>query len=198
MSSTTRLKTGFASDNIEHEDTAKLIIGRLLWIAVTTIASWVVVGVLIHFTHFPAYPRKLDELGIYQSPILSVQFAAAILIAHFVSVFVVQIFAPRAVNRARLASNTMFSALVLSLCASVSVVSRMIPVQGIPYLNSAIQLAYQPTFIIANLLLCGITGLMIYWSREIRLADMVEIYWSLGLMFLLALSTALVMAVVSV
>lgn len=198
MSSSTKIKTGHRSDYYPHEDSVQLVVARLLWIATTTIGFWIVVGTIAFFTQFPPIEQKQEGLGIHEAHILSVQFAAALLIAHFLSVIAVQVFAPRAVNRCRLASNTMFSLLVLTICVSISVVARLVPAQALPYLKPAFEIAFQPTFVIANLLLCGITGLMIYWSREMRLADMVEIYWGLGLMFLLSLSTALVMAVVSI
>jgi hypothetical protein len=198
MSSSMKIKPGFGSDYYPHEDNVRLVLARLFRIAATTIVSFIIVGAIVSLTQFPPAGQRQEGLGIHETHILSVQFAAAILIAHYVSVLMVQIFAPPAVNRARLASNTMFSLLVLTLCVSVSVVAHLVPVQALPYLKPAFEIAFQPTFVIANLLLCGITGLTIYWSRETRLADMVEIYWSLGLMFLLSLSTALVMAVVSI
>ncbi len=198
MSSSTKTKSGQRSDYYPHEDTVQLIIGRLAWIATTSIVFWIMVCTIAFFTQFPPPGQKQEGLGIHEPHILSVRFAAAILISHFLSVVVVQVFAPRAVNRSRLASNTMFSLLVITICASISIVAHLLPAPASPYLKPAFEIAFQPTFVIANLLLSGITGLTIYWSREIRLADMVEIYWGLGLMFLLGLSTALVMAVVSI
>jgi hypothetical protein len=198
MSSSTTPKLAFNADNLHHEETVKLIITRLMWIATTTIASWITVGLIAYLTHFPVPADRPDSLNAHQPHMLSIRFVAAILIAHLVSVMTVQIFAPRAVIRGRLASNTMFSALVLSLCASLSVVAHLVPPTGLFYLKTSLEIAFDFTFVIANIFLCGIIGLMIYWARETRLADMVEIYWSLGLMFLLALSTALVLAVVSV
>lgn len=197
MSSSTKIKSGLDADYYPHEDSVKLIVTRLLWIGTISIISWLAIGAIVFLTQFPPTGQR-QGLGIHETHILSVRFAAAILIAHFVSVVVVQVFAPRAVNRARLASNTMFSLLVLSICVSISVVAHLVPTPALPYLKPAFEIAFQPTFVISNLLLSGIAGLMIYWSRETRLADIVEIYWSLGLMFLLGLSTALVMAVVSV
>lgn len=197
MSSTTNIKP--ASKKTPSEDTVQLVITRLLWVALNTIAAWIIVGAIAFFTQFPPLGQRQEGLGINQTHnLLSVRFSALILIAHIVSVLSVQILAPRAVNRARLASNSMFSLLVLSICASVSVVAHLVPLQALPYLKTSFEIAFQPLFVIANLLLSGITGMMIYWSREMRLADMVEVYWSLGLMFLLGLSTAVIMAIVSV
>lgn len=198
MSSSTKTQSGHRSDYYPHEDSVQLIISRLVWIATTSIVFWIVVCTIACFTQFPPIGEKHEGLGLHEPHILSVQFAAAILISHFLAIVTVQVFAPRAVNRSRLASNTMFSLLVLSICASISVVAHLVPAPALPYIKPALETAFQPTFVIANLLLSGITGLTIYWSREIRLADMVEIYWGLGLMFLLGLSTALVMAVVSI
>ena len=86
----------------------------------------------------------------------------------------------------------------MSLCASITLVTGILPPDTVTYFKSALAIAFQPAFVIANFLLCAVCGLGIYWARESRIVDMVEIYWSLGLMLLLGLSIALVMAIVQV
>lgn len=180
-----------------REETVRLVIVRLLWIASVTIFAWCVIAAMVYLTPFPAMPVD-SEAEPAATPILSIRFAGAILIAHFVSVLVVQVLAPRAVIKSRLVSNTMFSGLLLSLCGAISLVGQIVPPESVPYLKGALAIAFKPAFVIANFLLCSVAGILIYWARETGLADVVEIYWSLGLMFLFGLAIALVTAVVAI
>ena len=89
----------------------------------------------------------------------------------------------------------MFGGLILAICVAISIAANLVPPDAIPYLKQAIAFAYGPPFVIANFLLCTLTGFFIYRFRELILACMIELYWSLGLMFLLGLAIALLMAI---
>lgn len=195
MSSSTNATTDIQTFEDQREDTVRVIVQRLMFISSTEIFCWVVFVVFLHFMRFPVLQPNVEGQPIEGPDMLSVRLAANLLLTQFVSQLFIQAFAARHIVRARMISNTMFGGLVLSLCVAITVAANLIPPNAIPYLKQAIAIAYNPAFVIANFLLCSLSGFLLYRFREVRFACMVELYWSLGLMFLLGLAIALLAAI---
>lgn len=195
MSSSTKPTASSQTSDEQQEDTVRVIAQRLIFICVTVFAWWIAFIVMLYFVSFPPIQPVAEGQPAVAPEMLSVRLASGLLITHFLSVLCTQAFAARRILSARLISNTMFGGLILSLCVAISLVAGLVPPNAIPYLKKAIEIAYNPAFVIANFLLCTLTGFLLYRFREARLACMVELYWSLGLMFLLGLAIALLQAV---
>lgn len=195
MSSSTNAPPSIQNFADRQEDTVRVIIQRLLFISSAVIFSWFVLAMILHFTSFPALQPPSDGQPSQGPAMLSVRIGAGLLITHYLVTTFVQMFAARRLVRGRLISNTMFGGLILAICVAISIAAKLVPPDAIPYLKQSIVIAYGPPFVIANFLLCTLTGFFIYRFRELFLACMIELYWSLGLMFLLGLAIALLMAI---
>lgn len=194
MSTATDSSPKFSSET-DTDDLIRSIVNRLLFVVGATLFCWLILAIVIYTTSFPVLPSPVEGQPPEAASMLSVRFAAGILITHFVSTFCIQTFAPASIVRERLFSNSMLSALVLALCFSITLVAPVLPPDAVPYIKQATIIAFHPAFIVANFLLTAATGLLMYWYREIRIMDIIEIYWGLGVMFLLGLATALTIAV---
>jgi hypothetical protein len=197
MPSTANPRSNIQDLDIEQEDSVRVIIQRLVFISGVSILFWLAFNVFLYTTPFPALPPIQDGQPPEAPAILSVRVGAGILIVHYLSVLCTQTFAASRVIRARLISNTMFGGLLICLCVAVTMVVPLVPPDTVLYLKQAMAIAFHPGFVVANFLLCTLSGFFVYRYREVLIADMTELYWSLGLMFLFGLAIALVTAISS-
>ncbi len=82
--------------SLEHErdETVKLVLDRLIFIVCASVLCWCAIGGILFSTSFPSLAPAVEGKPLEGPVLLSVRLGAAILIAHFVSVVLVQLFAP--------------------------------------------------------------------------------------------------------
>ncbi|MBX9666891.1 MAG: hypothetical protein K2X93_04695 [Candidatus Obscuribacterales bacterium] len=189
-----------AVTNLEAADpssteSVKLVVSRLLWASFTALLCWGALVATLAMVNLPQLTPAGDSQG--ETSLVGCRIAAFILIINFLSVFLVNLLAPLHVLRARLISNTIFGGLILAILTALTLISKVLPANTYTIFKGAVKTVYDPSFLTANLISSALCALIVYFFRGVRLADMTEVYWSLGLMFLFGLAVSLVSMIVA-
>lgn len=164
-------------------ESADAIIFRLTILAGVSLIAWCVV---LFFAWSPAMAIS----GTPESAAL--RLGATIMLTEVVTFLVVQLVAPRIVVEARLVSNTIFSLVITTICAAITIALPLVPAQCLSRMKMGAMLGFNPIFLAANILVCLAIGLLIYRLRKLPLYDYVELYWNLGLFLLAGIGVGLI------
>lgn len=194
IQSTSQTEANLDSNEHGSSEPAKLIVFRLIWTSFTVLLCW---GALLATLSLVNLPQAASNETQAETSLVSCRIAAFILIVNFLSISMVNFLAPSHVLRGRLVSNTIFGGLLLAILAALTLVAQILSANTYNLFKAGVQIAYQPSFLSANLVLSALTALIIYGFRRVKLADMTEVYWGLGLMFLFGLAISLVSMIVA-
>lgn len=169
---------------IVHEtESVDAVIFRLTILAGITLLAWC--SVL-----FFAWSPTLMAAGTTETA--SARMGATILLTQVATFLLTQMLAPRVVVESRLVSNTVFSLVITTVCAAITIALPLVPAQSLVRMKMGAMLGFSPVFLAANILACLALGLLIYRLRKLPLFDYVEVYWNLALFLLAGLGIALI------
>lgn len=164
-------------------ESADAVIFRLTTLAGVTLLAWCMVL-------FIAWSPTLTIAGTLETQ--AVRLGAIIMLTQIATFLLIQLLAPRVVVESRLLSNTIFSLVITTICAAISIALPLVPTQSLSRMKMGAMLGFSPVFLAANIVVCLALGLLIYRLRRLPLYDYVELYWNLGLFLLAGIGIGLV------
>jgi|AGTN01.2.fsa_nt_gi hypothetical protein len=170
-------------DEIRETESADAVIFRLTILAGITLLAWC-------FVLFIAWSPTLTTGGTPETQ--AVRLGATIMLTQLATFLLVQTLAPRVVVESRLLSNTIFSLVITTVCAAITIALPLVPSQSLARMKMGAMLGFNPIFVVANILVCVALGLLIYRLRNLPLFDYVELYWNLGLFLLMGIGVGLI------